>query len=1385
MVDLTSLPQPVARPLQIAIGGDAGASLQARVWAVPFTAYQALRVACLPVIEAYLDAPIETDAMPSQGSVASIANALERLQCPFFADWVTALETLAKHVKPQTVGQEPALPLASAVAALKEKQWPVLDESFADKGTGALPAHRLILALRNRLAHGGNLSDDRECRRILDHYVPALWGLLEALSFLSDCELRVREGDWDGEYTRVHLLRGPEPAGAQELQELGDADEWEPALTQSAVALRVPDRRVLPMSPLFTVGAQSPVGLYDGHFILEAAGAGRGGSTVRQRHVYYLGSGHDRWADPDAIDMLVDRLSRRCVQWRVSKEKLAPWTIVDTLRDGTVAALGDLLGRKYFPECHVDREDMQREFQAFLTADDPSPGAHWGPSTPVGRPAARVSGLVLAGAAGTGKTAWCCRVVEHLLAEGTRRDAREDQSREGRNLVLFLRGDMVPARAGRQDRLLATILERMGLRDGDFASFDDLFSHLDRKVRQDRIPGRRLVFVLDALNEVAVDPEGCFREALDLVRSAARHPWVKVLITIREEFLGVLHGKAGGQEKRVFFGSEPCLYVRRDQERGHPGSRAPVVVLHPLTMDEAREAYRRYHGRGLVDRPGCRTPWERLDETTRGLLRNPLMLYVFHRRFSGREAEVLRGQEDLFRGYVEGLMEEYPALQDACRRAMDRLLEKTATELTPADAEDLRRTWAQGRTPDEARLGMSPVETLLHAGLLRERSRHEGAGFVFVFESVLEFLLYDAWGSRQPDLPLDFLLELVEQGILDDWPDTFWNAFGYVFERLLDEGRASDWPALVNDESPPALDSVAARVWVAFAAMCGLPSDAGRERLAETAPGKVIEAYATTGESWAADRLWQLGSLADDMALPEWAEQAHAAAARLLETLVASGRRELENNLADVYNDLGAALIVRGNLDTAIAVFQKACEIYKRLVLAGQRELKTDLAMVYDNLAAALSELGDQEAAIGALEKSRKIREEVVASGRFESAEDLAGYYNNLAATLADRGDLNAAFEAYQEARSILERLVLSGRRELETDLAMVYSNLGATLNDRGDPETALHLIQSAREIYERLVSSGRRDLEKDLTDVFIRLGEVLSVRRNLDVAVQTYQQAREIYERLVSAGRRELQDELADAFCHLGDALSDQRDLARAIEMYQMATQIYGRLVAGGRRELEKDLAGTCFNLGIALSECGALDGAIEAYQKSREIRERLVSSGRRELEKDLADAHVSLGDALAEREDLDAAIEAYQKARGIYERLFSSGRRDLEKDLADVHSKIGDALYLRDDLDEAIDAYEKAREIYERLVSAGRRELEEDLADAHYGLGNALAEREDLGAAIEAYQKAREIHERLVSAGRQDLESNLAVVHSVIGAALRERGDLDEAIDAYEKAL
>ena len=192
--------------------------------------------------------------------------------------------------------------------------------------------------------------------------------------------------------------------------------------------------------------------------------------------------------------------------------------------------------------------------------------------------------------------------------------------------------------------------------------------------------------------------------------------------------------RSHAMEANPFTGVAQFLYRPPAEEGSRPGEPAnPVVRLQRLSIEEAGDAYRRYAARGLVDRPGCRTPWEELGVEVRELLRTPLLLYVFHRAYSGKDGGTVGSRPALFRAYADVLLGDHPALEHACAEVIAHLVRTKRAVVGAEEANDIvARWWAGANVGVGARTALTPVEDLVHAGLLR---RGRGRGFVFVFSA--------------------------------------------------------------------------------------------------------------------------------------------------------------------------------------------------------------------------------------------------------------------------------------------------------------------------------------------------------------------------------------------------------------------------------------------------------------------------------------------------------------------------------------------------------------------------------------------------------------------------------------------------------------------------
>ncbi len=734
-----------------------------RRWSLCFTEYQALRMVALPLVGQYLSEEI-VESDPE--TIRKLNTAIASIRAPFFSDWIELAYSLRKHLP--KVGIEAFFPgLSQALDVLGKK---VEERPVDQRGQSKLDPLRAILALRNATAHGA-LPDEAEAARHLEQYLPVLHDVLDAFDFLGDHVLKVRcDGPTPAppDHAWVRNLRGAVLTDPVE-EPLSDALE-QAFRDECETVLLAPDGQVAPLYPLAkplpdqvkqqALPVTERLFLYDGHY-------GRFTQTkqpVEQSFINYLGV-HHRAADAASCERLKKLLDERKISFLLDKADTAPWTIADNAADFSRRTLADLLGTKYFPECYVPFEDLEGHFERFL--DRPIERSKWPKDTERKR---FVNGFVLAGLAGAGKTAFLARQVERLLEQPDHLAPHENP-----NLVLFLRGQGILVRPTAEGvSLFHDLAEKLGVavegatvkhrKEGGFSSLSELFAHLHAKWKDDKLEGRRLILVLDALNEAPLT-ETVVREALDLIALAACYPWLKVVVSLRQEWLGVFAGKLGPQETDPLESIRPFLYtVETESEGSRLGKRPPPVVnMGVFDAGQARRVYEHYqaHRRTAGLKPGeyriraCLTPWDMIDAATRrDVLITPLHLHLFMEAFHARDAEPIATKPVLFRYYVNRELEGRPGLDRAIETVISYLLEdldRAGAVLDDNDCHALNRAWEAGHSAGQVRLLQSPVEALACEALIRKRDREEGGAYGFVFQEVADYLIYRHLALHRPE----------------------------------------------------------------------------------------------------------------------------------------------------------------------------------------------------------------------------------------------------------------------------------------------------------------------------------------------------------------------------------------------------------------------------------------------------------------------------------------------------------------------------------------------------------------------------------------------------------------------------------------------------------
>ena len=1356
---------------------DARCSPQTRRGALHFTVYQLLRSATLPLIGQYLLGPAplaSTDKAPR-----SLTTALAGLRSPCFGDWVALAETLVKHGPALGLDAQPGF--APAMAASKQRAVEVPQE-YADTRSSSRRPHGLLAAfqwLRNGCAHAG-LANDAACRAAVEVYRPWLDELLGDFAYLAEDEVLVLRGGIDETEPQVQRMRGPSAPPAEPWR-LDDA--LREAFAETPVVLRTSAGRILPLFPLLHGHLRGePLGVYDGHYLREDP-------KLRRRTIYYLGLGarfpvDDDESPPedhaDAGERLAALLVARGVRLELKRDDVKPWTLAETANDFSRRTFLDQLGTRYLPPCWLERPAVMGPLRRFV--GDASGGT-------------RARAFLLAGAAGSGKSATLCRLAAEELG------LVEAGSATGA-IVIFVRGDGIDS--GQEGpTLFPDLAHKLGLEVKDFkGGFSELFRHLARARGQDReVPDRRVVVLLDALNE-ARRHGNVMSEALDLVRAAREHPFVRIVLSVREEYLEVWRGRRFEHEASPFANLEGLFVLPPDDPtRPRRPEDPPAWRLPPLGPAEAKAVYESYqmaasagadagHGAGRVK--ATWTPWSRLPESDRRLLTNPLHLHLWMETFDGREARPQGSASALFATYLDALFARRDRLWDALQRIVDRWLEQGRTDLDDADANELRTTWAAGLPPEERRTRLDPIELASVEGLLVKRVTEEGGGYRVPVQFLRERLLHRRLTERGAGASREALASWAERAT---FPDLV-GALALVAEDVWQADRSADLAAL--EASAGGLKALA-RAMIARA-LAGEPLDACSRRATA-----LVEAG---GE----DVTWVLFLLVDgelDGVSP------HAVRRRLLEPALAQLERlaTAEPGRTDLALDLAVSLAIFGDLlrdegdgSRGRVHYQRSREILEREVTAqpGRTDLAQCLSCTLHRLGGLALDEGDGAHARQLYERSHEIAEQLAAAEpvRADRARDLSLSLSRLGDLAWNEGDGARARRLYERSCEIAEQLAAAEpmRADRARDLSVSLSRLGDLARDEGNGERARPFYEHTLRIAERLAMAepGRVDRTRDLAIALERLGDLAREVGDGASAEDAFARALGIRERLATAepGLVYLSADLSLSLARGGDLAWAHGDGGRARELYERSHEIAERLAAAepGRADLALRLSQSFSRLGYLARQDGDMARAGRHLQRSLEIRESLAEAepGRVDLAWELSVSLGEMGD-LAKDEGRGAQARVLlERSREILESLVAAvpRRSNLQRDLSLVLRRLGLLAQDRDDWVCARELLTRSHEITERLaaVEPGRVDLGRDLSESLEKLGTLAFESGDRARARELFKQAHRVTERLAAAepGRVDLAYDLAVshrlLHLVSTTAEESRGHLKRVLEILE---
>jgi tetratricopeptide (TPR) repeat protein len=1175
---LDDFPYPVALPYSLVFDLSQPASV--RRWTLCFTQYQVLRMVTLPLVGQYLEA--EELISPDAETIRQLNSAIAAIRAPFFSDWIELAYSARKHLP--KVGIEPFFPgLRSALDSLGHK---VAVRPLDQRGRAMLNPLEAILALRNKVAHGG-LFDEAEAAEHIVHYLPVLHDVLEAFDFLGDHILKVRcEGVTAPRpgHAWIRNLRGAAVGDADPIEE-PLADALERAFRDGCeTVLMAPDGRVAPLYPLAkplpdqveeqALPESERLFLYDGHYGRPVQAK----PTVERSYINYLGI-HHRAADAASCDRLKERLERRKISFLLDKADTAPWTIADNAADFSRRTLADLRGSKYFPECYVPFDDLEAHFQRFL--GEPIEKSKWPRDTTSKR---FVNGLVLAGLAGAGKTAFLARQVERLLEQPDHLAPHENP-----NLVLFLRGQAVLVRPTDTGvALFHDIAEKLGValegsavkhrKEEGFTALSELLADLHAKWKEDKLEGRRLILVLDALNE-APYTENVVKEAIALIELAACYPWLKVVASLRQEWLGVFAGKLEPQEADPIEAVRPFLYtVEPEPEGPRLGRRPPpVVAMRVFDAAQARRVYEHYQAHRRVTSlepgeyrlPACATPWESVEQTTRDeILVTPLHLHLFMEAFDGRAAEPVATKPELFRHYINEMVRDRPGLDRAIETVVTHLLgdlNRGSASLADDDVHALARAWEAAHSAGQIRLLRNPVETLVEEGLIRKRDTEEGAAYGFVFQEVADYLIYRhlALHRSRGEAELAYWTRCAAHEPV--FPE-YAGAFGFLLRDWAEEDKLG-LAAQIVETSPRWFDDVVVTFLREQAELGHLPGQAS-PRATSSAAG-----LSAGGGRWSAD---VLDRAAYDLMSTHLAPEAIAyfrASLSLHEALWKDNPRNFQigYGLGSTLTNLGVLLRSDGRVGPAEDAYRRSALIYEALWKDNPRNVQIGygLGLALNNLGALLSSDGRVRPAEDACRRSALIYEALWKDNprNVQIGNGLGNTLTNLGLLLRSDGLVRPAEDAYCRSVEIREALWKDNPRNVQIGdgLGMALNNLANLLRSDGRVRPAEDAYRRSALIYEALWKDNPRNVQIGcgLDSTLYNLGLLLRSDGRVRPAEDVYRRSVEILEALWQDNPRNVQigDGLGRALNNLGNLLRSDGRVRPAEDAYRRSALIYEAL--------------------------------------------------------------------------------------------------------------------------------------------------------------------------------------------------------------------------------
>ncbi len=1301
-------------------------SLKEKIKYIPKTIYQLMRTVGLTLIGQYLDSEIPQGA---ERDAESFSKTISMLKYPLYSDWITLMLSINKRGK--KLGLDFFPEIYENLKKVLSPRFEVKPELGLRSKHQNLNIFEVFQGLRNAFAHGM----EKATEDMLSEYINCFYFLLSHFTFLKNYKLLALVSSLEEEPLRVLVLKGKEP----KVKEMESNPSLEDGFQKGTVIMKGPSEKVQSLFPLFNRMEEEEelLYLYDGHIF-------RDYKKEIKRLIVYVGNETKKyWENTDEGESLRSRLEAKKIEWRMTKRDIAPWSLPTYTNEYTKKILESLIDhQKYIPEVYTERKPFSDSLRHFLKEE-------------------YYRLFLISGPSGSGKTA----TVSHLVAE-----LLED--RDSIHSVLFLRGgDFID---GEETNLFKEFFYKLGVKEGEFRGFPEFLDYYQKLSKDDTEEERKFILILDAINEHRY-PEKLFLQLIELAEQTNHYKWIKIIATIRDEYLAIREFSLRGHEENPLYKINNLLYPA-PQEYSF-GKKEGIWHIPPLNPTEQRAIYEGLQREKAKNKPlpASKTPWDKLPSETKNLLNNPLFLLLFMRTYDDREADTLYNEWELFREYVNSLENRYDKFWQNLNMILSKMLEIGSAELSDEDVGEIGEKWRSMEIAYEQRDKLEPLEVAILVGVMVKKPGSEGGTYVIPFQGLCEALLFEKFRKEDERFSKESLKKWMSYRKFPELQ----GALSYVAEEIIKSREAKKLALFIREGFAESLIPALSRETTRIKEEKGEEFEEFLLKVLregnnpETGADCILLANNILwGKGFERNRIFLLS------ALKRYLEEE-----RIKDYILAA----TYGNLGDIYEALGKA-------KEALDYYEKANEIMEEIAKKNPIEQnRRNLAISYGKLGDIYTKLGKAKQALQYYENDLKISEEIARKNPTEkNRRNLAISYGKLGDIYTAVGKAKQALQYYENDLKISEEIAKQNpTEENRRELAISYGKLGDIYTNLGKSKKALDYFEKDNKIMEEIVKQNPTEQNRrDLAISYSKLGDLYATLGKAKVVLEYFEKSNKIMEEIVKQNPTEQnRRDLAISYSRLGDIYISLGKAKQALQYYENDLKISEEIAKQNPTEKNRRYLAIYYSkLGDIYATLGKAKEAMEYYKKAVEIIEEIVEQNPTEQNRrGLAISYSKLGDIYKALGKANETLQYYVKYNKIIEEI--ANKNPIEQNrrgLAISYSKIGDIYTLLRKAKEALDYYKKLNKIMEEIAKQNpTEENRRYLAISYSNVGNIYEVLGKAKEALEYFEKYNEIMEEIVE--QNPIEQNkiyLGNSYGKMGIVLLKENQ-DEAILNLKKAL